>query len=82
VICSHWSVPDKETAQLVTDFMAQVTSELADGRPADYANALKNAKLKLRARNASAKMWAPLVLVGPPTNAESAPRDGEIATRD
>jgi len=82
VICSHWSVPDRETAQLVSDFVAQVTGELADGKPVDYADALRNAKLKLRKNNASPKAWAPLVLVGPPTNAAAVPREAEIATRN
>jgi hypothetical protein len=67
---------------LVSDFVAQVTGELADGRPVDYADALRNAKLKLRKNNASPKAWAPLVLVGPPTNAAAVPREAEIATRN
>ena len=68
MICSHWSVPDRETAKLVADFVVQSTGELANRGTADYARALRDAKLSLLKSGVKPKAWAPLVLIGPPTS--------------
>ena len=82
MICSHWVVPDRETADLVADFMTQVTQQLANRGTADYARALQAAKIDLIRNGAGPKAWAPLVLIGPPTGSQSAAGDAELTARN
>jgi CHAT domain-containing protein len=68
VVCSHWSVSDQATSQLVGRFMQTVAKDLHERKPVDYAGALQAAKKSLRGnpRTASPYFWAPFVLIGPP----------------
>jgi CHAT domain-containing protein len=67
-VCSHWGADDNSTTALVSDFMKQVSSDLAASRSVDFATALHAAKKKLRSNTPSPYFWAPFVLIGPPGN--------------
>jgi CHAT domain-containing protein len=73
VVCSHWSVSDKETTELISRLMQNVAQDLAKDGRVDYAEALYEAKKKLSAKplTAAPVFWAPFVLIGPPTGGET-----------
>jgi tetratricopeptide (TPR) repeat protein/CHAT domain-containing protein len=58
VVCSLWSVDDKETA----DFMAAFYGRLKDGRSA--ADALRETRLDMIHAGKAPLYWAPFVLIG------------------
>jgi CHAT domain-containing protein/tetratricopeptide (TPR) repeat protein len=58
VVCSLWSVDDKETA----DFMAAFYGRLKDGRPA--ADALRDTRLEMIRAGKAPLYWAPFILIG------------------
>ncbi|HEY2881693.1 MAG TPA: CHAT domain-containing protein, partial [Pirellulales bacterium] len=75
VVCSHWSVDDASTAELIGGFferLAQAADKTgAAGQtsgPIDYATAFHQAQLKVRSQRqwASPYYWAPFVLIGSP----------------
>jgi tetratricopeptide (TPR) repeat protein len=58
VVCSLWSVDDRETANLMT----QMYAGLKDGKPA--ADALRAAKLAMIREGKAPVFWAPFILIG------------------
>lgn len=66
VVCSHWSVNDQSTAELMTQFFEEIEKE-PDLQCVNYAAALKKAKVALRKQSqwSGARHWAPFVLIGP-----------------
>jgi hypothetical protein len=56
------------TAVLMEAFVAEVTAAAGQGKKLPYAQALRQARLKVRARAdwAGPFYWAPFVLLGPP----------------
>jgi CHAT domain-containing protein len=58
VVCSLWSVDDKETAA----FMAALYGRLKDGRPA--ADALRDTRLDMIRAGKAPLYWAPFILIG------------------
>jgi CHAT domain-containing protein/Tfp pilus assembly protein PilF len=58
VVCSLWSVDDRETAHL----MAQLYAGLKDGQPA--ADALRAAKLEMIRAGKAPLYWAPFIIIG------------------
>lgn len=66
VVASHWSVDDESTATLMEAFFAEVTRAAGKGDPVHYAQALQNARRKLRdtPRWSVPFFWAPFVLLG------------------
>jgi CHAT domain-containing protein len=73
VVCSHWGVSDPATARLVSKFMEGVASNFRDEQAVDYAKALHAAKKSLRDDPQTQKtwLWAPFVLIGPPTGSSA-----------
>ena len=67
VVCSHWSVNDASTAELMGDFFEGIAKAARRGETIDYAAALQTARKAVRAnpRWSSPYYWAPFVLVGP-----------------
>jgi tetratricopeptide (TPR) repeat protein len=61
VLATQWRIADRSTLRLVDGFYAA----LAQGLPADQA--LRQARLAVRAHGAPAREWAAFVLVGDPT---------------
>ncbi len=69
VVASHWQVQDLSTAELVGAFFRTIATAENNGRPVDYAQALRDAKLKLRRDKnrpqwSSPYFWAPFVITG------------------
>jgi len=66
VMASCWSVDDRATAELMGTFFAGVNP--SGGKPASHADALKAARLAVRAKPGweAPFFWAPFVFVGPP----------------
>lgn len=66
VMASCWSVDDQATADLMSEFFRAVKP--GDPSPGSSADALKEARLKIRAKPGwdSPFYWAPFVFVGPP----------------
>jgi CHAT domain-containing protein len=69
VVASHWQVNDISTAQLVGDFFRSVANAEKHDNPVDYAQALRDAKLKLRRNKnrrqwAAPYFWAPFIITG------------------
>jgi CHAT domain-containing protein len=58
VVCSLWSVDDKETA----GFMVAMYGRLKDGRPA--ADALRDTRLDMIRAGKAPLYWAPFILIG------------------
>jgi len=66
VIASQWSVEDASTAELMGDFFQRIASAEKAARPIDYAEALRDAKRRIRnqERWAAPFYWAPFILMG------------------
>jgi CHAT domain-containing protein len=66
VVSSQWSVADESTAELIGDFFQEIASAERGSLRIDYARALRDAKLRLRARPDFAHPfhWAAFVLTG------------------
>jgi tetratricopeptide (TPR) repeat protein/CHAT domain-containing protein len=69
VIASHWQVKDLSTAELIGAFFRTIATAEKEGKPVDYAQALRDAKLKLRQdKNRrqwnSPYFWAPFIITG------------------
>lgn len=69
VVASHWQVQDNSTAELVGAFFRSVANAEKNGKPVDYAQALRDAKLKLRRDKnrrqwAVPYFWAPFIITG------------------
>jgi CHAT domain-containing protein len=58
VVCSLWSVDDRETANLMVDFYGH----LKEGRPA--ADALRDAQLAMIRAGKAPLYWAPFIVIG------------------
>jgi tetratricopeptide (TPR) repeat protein len=69
VVASHWDVDDHATAALMEAFVAEFTAAARGGAKPSYAAALRQARLKVRARAEwdAPFYWAPFVLLGPPS---------------
>ncbi len=67
VVASNWVVDDAAGASVVSVFCSRLARARSNQKPADYAAALRDAKLWVRGQDkwASPFYWAPLVLVGP-----------------
>lgn len=67
VVASNWVVDDAATAQLVTQFCAELAQRLEADREHAYAEALLAAKRQVRSqpRWAAPFYWASMVVVGP-----------------
>ena len=67
VVASNWLVDDEAAASLVSQFCWGVAQGEKAGRPVEYAQALRNAKLWVRQQDkwSSPYYWATFVLVGP-----------------
>ena len=67
VICSHWNVDDRSTAELIGTFCEQLSQQIHGGGDVAYALALKSAQKKVRSHPewSSPYYWAPFVLIGP-----------------
>jgi CHAT domain-containing protein len=75
-VCSHWSVDDASTAELMGTFFEQIAKaakqyDSADKEhrdPIEYAAALHEAQKRVRSQPqwSSPYYWTPLVLIGPP----------------
>jgi CHAT domain-containing protein len=63
-VCSHWNVDDASTAELIGEFFERISA----ARTVDYAKALHDARLAVRAQQrwASPYYWSPFILIGPP----------------
>jgi len=61
VLATQWRIADRSTLRLVDGFYSALAQEL----PADQA--LRQARLAVRAHGAPAREWAAFVLVGDPT---------------
>jgi CHAT domain-containing protein len=68
VVASQWEVDDKATAALMEAFVEEITDAAKRGDKLPYARALRQARLKVRARPEWALpfYWAPFVFLGPP----------------
>jgi CHAT domain-containing protein len=66
VMASCWSVDDRATAELMGAFFGAIRPE--QGKPAPYPDALKAARLAIRAKPGwgAPFFWAPFVYLGPP----------------
>jgi CHAT domain-containing protein/tetratricopeptide (TPR) repeat protein len=69
VVASHWQVKDLSTAELIGAFFRVIATAEKEGKPVDYAQALRDAKLKLRRdKNRrqwnSPYFWAPFIITG------------------
>ena len=66
VMASCWSVDDRATAELMGAVFGAIRP--ADGKPAAYPEALKRARLAVRATPGweAPFYWAPFVYLGPP----------------
>jgi len=80
VVCSHWNVDDKATAMLIGQFMQTVASELQNKQSVDYAAALHKAKKTLRDNTDKPCLWAPFVLIGPPSGNSSSQMRESVAS--
>jgi CHAT domain-containing protein len=71
VVCSQWSVDDAASAALVSDFFRNLSPQLHENGPVDFAQALRDARRSVRNQSAwsSPYFWAPFVLVGPDSSA-------------
>jgi tetratricopeptide (TPR) repeat protein len=69
VVASHWDVDDQATSALMEAFVAEFTAAAKSGEKVSYAAALRQARLKVRARADwdTPFYWAPFVLLGPPS---------------
>ncbi|MCH8042207.1 MAG: CHAT domain-containing protein [Planctomycetes bacterium] len=67
VVCSHWSVDDASTAEMMGLFFDAIADALRRDAGVDYAAALHVARKKIRSdpRWSSPYFWAPFVLLGP-----------------
>jgi CHAT domain-containing protein/tetratricopeptide (TPR) repeat protein len=68
-VCSHWSVDDASTAELIGGFFERVAKDAqTKDNPIAYAKALHEAQRQVRNQPqwASPYYWAPFVLIGPP----------------
>jgi CHAT domain-containing protein len=67
VICSHWNVDDRSTAELMGTFFEQLSQQNHAGGDVAYAFALQSAQKKVRNHPewSSPYYWAPFVLIGP-----------------
>ena len=74
VLASHWSVADASTATLMASFFDNVVTH-DKGNCINYAEALRDARLKVKGQPAYAEpyFWAPFVLIGPPQTDGAAP---------
>jgi CHAT domain-containing protein len=69
VVASHWQVEDRSTAELVGAFFRTIATAEKNSKHVDYAEALRDAKLKLRQNKnrrqwAAPYFWAPFIITG------------------
>jgi CHAT domain-containing protein len=66
-VCSHWSIDDEATAEIISSFFWNMRRMRQEKQPIDYATALWNAKRQLRENarwRANPGYWSAIVLVG------------------
>jgi CHAT domain-containing protein len=66
-VASNWLVDDEEAASLIGRFCGSLAQAEKEGRPPDYAEALREAKRWVRRQEKwqSPYYWGTFVLVGP-----------------